>query len=550
MPAKDLKFDEDARRLLREGVDILANAVRVTLGPRGRNVVLDKSYGPAVVTKDGVTVAREIDLADRFRNMGAQLVKQAAIRTNDMAGDGTTTATVLAQDLLHEGMRNIAAGANPMAIRIGIEKASAVAIEAMRAMAVPVEGHAMIAAVGGIAGNDPQIGELIAGVMDRVGRDGVITAEEGRGLEFETEITDGLQVNGGYQNAQFVTSPERIEATLDDPYILVTDEKIDNVQQLLPALEAVRTASKNVVIISDDITGDALALLLVNKLRGNLNPLPINAPAFADRRRQLLEDIAIFTGATFITSDIARDLKSVTLADFGRARRVIADKEKTAIIEGGGSDEAVQTRVRQLRALAADTSSDYERERMEERLAKLVGGVAVIKVGGATETEVKEKKFRVEDALFATRSAVEEGVVPGGGVAFIRAQPAVEAFILTMAIHDEATGARILHKALESPLRQIVENGGREGAVVIDDVRAAKQNVGYDAAGERMGDMFDLGIIDPVKVSRIALENAVSVAALMLTTQGVVGDLPPDRNDMAIPAGGMDDGMGGMGGMM
>jgi chaperonin GroEL len=541
MPAKEVKFDEAARRSLFEGVDILANAVRVTLGPRGRNVVLDKTYGPLVVTKDGVTVAKEIDLGDRFQNMGAGLVKQAASRTNDIAGDGTTTSTVFVQAMLHEGLRNIAAGANPMAIRIGLEKASRVATEEIRKLAVPVEGRATIAAVASIAANDPEIGNLIADVMDKVGKDGVITAEEGRTLNYETEITDGFKFNGGYMSPQFVNNTDRLEATMDDPYILFTDEKIERVQDLLPALEAVRATSKNVVIIADSITGEAMTLLLVNKMRGNLNPLPINAPAFGDRRTALLEDAAIFTGGTIINDATGRTLESVTLADFGRARRVISDKENSAIVEGAGSDSAVQERIRQIRAQIDDVVSDYDREILQQRLARLGGGVAVIKIGGATETEVKEKMFRVEDALNATRSAVEEGVVPGGGVVFVRVQDAVEAFAASLTDPDEAIGARILWKALESPLRQIVENGGLEPAVVIADVRTAAQNVGFDALNERYGDMFELGIVDPVKVSRVALENASSVAALLLTTESAIAELPPDKNDMVTPQVGMQD---------
>jgi chaperonin GroEL len=541
MPAKELKFDEAARRSLFEGVDILANAVKVTLGPRGRNVVLDKTYGPLVVTKDGVTVAKEIDLGDRFQNMGAGLVKQAASRTNDIAGDGTTTSTVFVQAMLHEGLRNIAAGANPMALRIGLEKASRLATEEIRKLALPVEGRATIAAVASIAANDPEIGNLIADVMDRVGKDGVITAEEGRSLHFETEITDGFKFNGGYMNVQFVNNTDRLEATSDDPYILFTDAKIERVEELLPALEAVRSVTKNVVILADEIKDQAMTLLLVNKMRGNLNPLPINAPAFGDRRTALLEDAAIFTGGTVINDATGRTLDSVTLADFGRARRVVSDKENSAIIEGAGSDSAVQERIRQIRAQIEDVVSDYDREILQQRLARLGGGVAVIKIGGATETEVKEKKFRVEDALSATRSAIEEGVVPGGGVVFVRVQDAVAAFAATLADPDEAIGARILHKALEAPLRQIVENGGLEPSIVVADVRKAAQNVGFDALNERYGDMFDLGILDPVKVSRVALENATSVAALLLTTESAIGEMPPDKNDMVTPAVGMQD---------
>ena len=539
MPAKDVKFDESARLALLQGADVLANAVRVTLGPRGRNVVLDRPYQPAFVTKDGVTVAKEIELTDRMQNMGANLVKQAAIRTNDIAGDGTTTSTVLVQEILHEGVRNITAGANPMAIRIGLEKGARALSAALRRMAVPVEGHQMIAAVASIAANEREIGELIASVMDKVGKDGVITAEEGQGLTLETQITDGFQINGGYAKPEFITNTDRLEAVLDNPLIFITDQKIERPQDLLPMLEIARPVTKNIVIVSDSISTEAMTLLTVNKMRGTINPLPIDAPAYGESRSKILEDLAIVTGATVITRDMARELDSVKLEDLGRAKRVVAKKDETAFIEGVGSDEALQVRIRQLRAQIEDTVSEYDREQLQQRLAKLAGGAAVIKIGGATETEVKEKKYRVEDALFATRSAVEEGVVPGGGVAFIRVQSALDDLIKTMDDPEEVVGVNILRKAIEAPLRQIVENGGREPSIVVQDVRAAKQNVGYDAANERLGDMFELGIIDPVKVSRVAMENAVSVAALMLTTEAVVGQQEPDATDMTTAQVGM-----------
>jgi chaperonin GroEL len=541
MPAKELKFEEEARHALAAGVDVLANAVKVTLGPKGRNVVLDQSYGPAVITKDGVTVAREVDLKDRFQNMGAQLVKQVAIRTNDVAGDGTTTATVLAQSIFHEGMRNIAAGANPMQLRVGLERGMRTCAAALRRLAEPVEGKSTVAAVASIAANDREIGEMIADIMEQVGKDGVITVEEGKSLNFETDVVDGLQIDHGYMAPYFVTNQDRMQAVLEDPYILITDSKIERMQDILPLLEKVLQVTKNIVIISDEITGEALSMLVVNKLRGALNVLPVLAPAWADRRKAALEDIAVLTGGTFVTADMGRTLDSVTIADLGRARRVVADSDETTIVEGAGSDEAIQARIRQIRAQIEDATGDYDREKMQERLAKLAGGVAVIKIGGATETEIKEKKFRVEDALSATRSAVEEGVVPGGGVAYVRAQAALDALLEQVTDQDEATGVRILRRALEEPLRTIVENGGLEGSVIIEDVRKASQNVGFDAAGERFGDMFELGILDPVKVSRVALENAVSVASLMLTTESVVGEIPvkePPR-----PAGGMEDEM-------
>ena len=532
MAAKRIRYAEDARRELRHGVDILANAVKVTLGPRGRNVVLDKAYGAPVITKDGVTVAREIDLKDRFHNMGAQLVKQVAIRTNDICGDGTTTATVLAQSIFHEGLRNVAAGANPMAIRHGLERALAVVVKELLDLAVPVEEKETIEAVASIAGNDPRIGALIADVMEQVGKDGVITIEDGRGMDYETEIVDGLQFDRGYSSPYFVTNPDRQEAALDDPYILITDRKIENVSDLLPIVEKVVQVSKNLVIICEDVTGEALSTLVLNKMRGNLNPLAIKAPSFGDRRKAQLEDMAILTGGTFITSEMGRSLEDTQLADLGRAHRVVSDKSRTTIIEGAGSDEAIQARIRTIRAQIDDQVSEFEREKLQERLAAIAGGIAVIKIGGATEIEVREKKFRMEDALSATRSAVEEGVIAGGGVAYLRVQAALDPLAEQLTADgeiDQATGVRILRRALESPLRQIVENAGQEPSVVVEDVRAATGVTGYDAATGELGDMFKLGIIDPVKVMRVALENAVSVAALMLTTEAAVGDLPEPK---------------------
>ncbi len=548
MAAKRLKFDEDARRELMHGVDILANAVKVTLGPRGRNVVLDKSYGPAVITKDGVTVAREIDLKDRFHNMGAQLLKQVAIRTNDVAGDGTTTAIVLAQAIFHEGLRNIAAGANPMDIRLGLEQGTREVSRALLSMAVPVEGKRTVAAVATIAGNDPEIGELVADVMEKVGRDGVITVEDGRSLEFETEVVDGLQIDHGWLSPYFVTNSDRMQADLEDPYILITDKKIEDVNDLVPLLEKVLQVSKNLLIICDGVEGGALTTLILNKMQGNMNPLAVRAPSFGDRRKASLEDIAVLTGGTFLTEEMCRKLENAQVADLGRAHRVVSDKSSTTIIEGHGSDEAIQTRIRQIRSQIDDLGSDFDREKAQERLAKLAGGVGVIKVGGANEIEVREKKARVEDALSATRASLEEGVVAGGGVALVRAEKALDPLIEDAA-GDIATGLRILRKSLESPLRQLVENGGGESAVIVNDVRKAEQDIGYDVANARLGNMFDLGIIDPAKVVRVALENAVSVAALMLTTETIVGEIPEEQP--AAPMGeamGMDDmGMGGMG---
>ena len=557
MPAKTIKFDEDARRSLRAGVDILAGAVGVTLGPRGRNVVLDKNYGPAVITKDGVTVAREIELPNRFENMGAQLVKQVAIRTNDVAGDGTTTATILAQAILHDGIRNIAAGANPMAIRRGLDAAQLVAAVRLQDASSPVDGKETIAAVAGIAGNDRQIGDLIADVMEKVGKDGVITVEEGKGIDDETEFVDGLQIEHGWISPHFVTNQDRQETVIEDPYILITDHKFSDISDLLPIVEKTLQISKNLVVLCDSFEGDALATMVVNKMRGTLNFLAVRAPSFGDRRKASLEDIAALTGGTFLTSDMGRSIEDAQVADLGRAHRVVSDKARTTLIDGYGTDEGIQARIRQIRAQVSDTSSAYDREKLQERLAKLAGGVAVIKVGGATESSVREKKFRVEDALSATRSAVEEGVVPGGGVAFIRIQDDIAELAESMDDADEATGARILYSALESPLRLLVENAGLEGSVLVEDVRRAGANEGYDVALGKMGDMFELGILDPVKVSRAALENAVSVAALMLTTESVVAEIPQTgpRSAMdpemaaAMAGGGMGGGMPGMPGM-
>ena len=541
MPAKILKFEDDARRELRHGVDLLADAVKTTLGPKGRNVVLDKSYGPAVITKDGVTVAKEIDLKDRFHNMGAQLVKQVAIRTNDIAGDGTTTAIVLAQAIFHEGLRNITAGANPMELKIGLEIGSRAVAEALRKLSTPVEGRETVAAVATIAGNDAEIGELVASVMEQVGKDGVITIEEGRSLFYETEVVDGMQIEHGWISPYFVTNTDRQEADLDDPYILITDKHISDVNDILPLMEKVLQVSKNLVIICDGLDGEALTTLVVNKMRGTINPLAVRAPSFGDRRKGTLEDIAILTGGTFLTEDMGRKLEDAQIADLGRAHRVVSDKSVTTIIEGHGSDEAIQTRIRQIRAQVDDIGSEFEREKAQERLAKLAGGVGVIKVGGANEIEVREKKFRVEDALSATRASLEEGVVPGGGVALIRAQSALDALIKEHDETDTGTGLRILRQALESPLRQLVANAGLEASVIVQDVRNAETNIGFDVAKEQMGDMFKLNIIDPVKVVRVALESAVSVSALMLTTEAVVAEI--EEAAPAAPAGAPDMGM-------
>ena len=526
MAPKHLLFDEAARRQLKEGVDALADAVKVTLGPRGRNVVIEKNYGPPVITKDGVTVAREIELANAFENMGTQLVKQVATRTNDIAGDGTTTATVLAQALVRGGIKVVASGSHQMAVRRGIEGGLAVAIDHLRDHAEPVLDKQQIQHVASISGNDPEIGGIIADVMEMVGKDGVITVEESRGIKFETEFVDGLQLDRGYQSPQFVTNADRMEAVVENPYILITDKKISAMQDLLPILEQAMQMTKDFVIIADDIDGEALATLVVNKLRGTMNLLALRAPSFGDRRLAILEDIAILTGGELITEKMGRQLQSATLADLGRARRIVAGKDAATIIEGQASDEAIQARIKQLKAQIDDATSDFDREKLQERLAKLAGGVAVIKVGAATEVELKEKKARVEDALSATRAAVEEGVVVGGGVALIRAQGAVRDHAEALE-GDERTGALLLADAMEEPAWLIADNAGLEGSVIVERIRRREnENEGWDAASDRWGDMFELGIVDPVKVVRSALENAASVSAMVLTTESLVAEIP------------------------
>ena len=526
MAPKHLLFDEAARRQLKEGVDALADAVKVTLGPRGRNVVIEKNYGPPVITKDGVTVAREIELANAFENMGTQLVKQVATKTNDIAGDGTTTATVLAQALVRGGIKVVASGSHQMSIRRGIEGGLATAIEHLRDHAEPVLDKQQIQHVASISGNDAEIGGIIADVMEMVGKDGVITVEESRGIKFETEFVDGLQLDRGYQSPQFVTNADRMEAVVENPYILITDKKIAAMQDLLPILEQAMQMTKDFVIIADDIEGEALATLVVNKLRGTMNLLALRAPSFGDRRLAILEDIAILTGGELITEKTGRQLQNATLADLGRARRVVAGKDAATIIEGQASDEAIQARIKQLKAQIEDATSDFDREKLQERLAKLAGGVAVIKVGAATEVELKEKKARVEDALSATRAAVEEGVVVGGGVALIRAQRAVREYAEALE-GDERTGALLLADAMEEPAWLIADNAGLEGSVIVERIRRRKnENEGWDAATDRWGDMFALGIVDPVKVVRSALENAASVSAMVLTTESLVAELP------------------------
>jgi chaperonin GroEL len=524
--AKQLVFDEEARRSLKAGVDALAEAVKVTLGPRGRTVVLDKKFGAPAVVDDGVAIAKEIELKDPFENMGAQLAKEIATKTNDIAGDGTTTATVLGQAMVREGLKNVAAGANPMALKRGLEAAVQAVVKDLRSLATPVSGKTQIAQVASISAREPEVGNMIAEVMEKVGKDGVITVEESKGLNFETDFVEGMSMDRGYVSPYFVTNPDRMESALDEPYILITDKKISAVADILPVLEKVLQVTKNFVIIADDADGEALATLVVNKLRGTINALVVKAPGFGDRRKAMLEDMAILTGGTFITEEMGLKLENAQVADLGRARRVTSTKDETTIIEGYGTDKAIQDRIRQIKAQTEEATSEFDREKLQERLAKLAGGVAVIKVGAATEVELKEKKLRVEDALSATRAAVEEGIVPGGGVALVRAIAALEKAKAKLQ-GDERTGASILEKALEEPLRVIAENAGQEGSVVVENVRNSKTaTYGYDARDDKYVDLLKAGIIDPAKVTRSALENAASIAAMVLTTETLVTEIP------------------------
>ncbi|HEY0605893.1 MAG TPA: chaperonin GroEL [Herpetosiphonaceae bacterium] len=546
--AKQVVFNEDARRALLRGVDIVADAVKTTLGPRGRNVAIDKKFGSPTVTHDGVTVAKEIELKDPFENMGARLFVEAATKTDDVAGDGTTTATVLAQAIVREGLRLVAAGANPMLIKRGLDKGAQAVIEALRDLAQPVKDQSEVANVAAISAADQDIGTLLAEVMDKVGKDGVITVEEGRGLGYETEYTEGMQLDRGYISAYFVTNSDRMEAVQEEPYILITDKKISSIQEMLPVLEKVLQVSKNLMIIAEDIDGEALATLVLNKLRGTINVLAIKAPGFGDRRKAMLQDIAILTGGTVISEEIGRKLDSATIEDLGRARRVVATKDDTTIIEGYGDESAIKGRIEQIRAQIDTTTSDFDREKLQERLAKLAGGVAVVKVGAATEPELKERKHRVEDALRSTRAAVEEGIVPGGGVALINVLSALENVQTTN--DDEKVAVSILRRALEEPIRQLARNAGEDGAVIINTVRRYQQEqgntaIGYNVMTGEYGSMLEQGVIDPVKVTRSAVQNAVSIASMILTTDALVTDIPEKE---AAPAGG-PGGMGGMGGM-
>ncbi|MFC1975727.1 chaperonin GroEL [Chloroflexota bacterium] len=552
--AKQISFNEDARRHLKVGIDILAEAVKTTLGPKGRNVALDKKWGAPTVTHDGVTVAKEIELSDPFENMGAQLLKEAATKTNDVAGDGTTTATVLAQAIVNEGLKNVAAGANPMQLKRGIELAAEAVADDIREHSIEVKGHDDIAHVASISAADTAIGDLIAEVMDKVGKDGVITVEESKGLAFETEYVDGMQFDRGYISPYFITDAETMQAVLDSPYILIYDKKISLAQDIVPILEElVQTGKRELVIIAEDVDGEALATVVLNKLRGTFNMIAIKAPGFGDRRKAMLQDIAVLTGSTLITEEMGRKLDSATIEDLGQADKVSSSKDETTIVGGHGQEEEIKARINQIKAEIENSTSDYDAEKLQERLAKLAGGVAIIGVGAATETELKEKKHRVEDALSATRAAVEEGVVPGGGVALINAIEAIKD--LKNDNPDINTGINIVRRALEEPMRQLARNAGKEGAVIIDEVRRRGSKgkggfIGYNVMTEAYEDMVKSGIIDPAKVTRSAVQNAASIAAMILTTEALVTDIPEPQS--AMPAGGGmgDMGMGGMGGMM
>ena len=547
--AKQLLFSEDARRKLKKGIDTVATAVSTTLGPKGRNVALDKKFGAPTITHDGVTVAKEIELEDPFENMGAQLLKEAATKTNDIAGDGTTTATVLAQHITHEGLKNIAAGANPMLLKRGIEAGTAALAEKIRSMAISIDSKDEIASVAAISAQDPEIGNLIADVMDKVGKDGVITVEESRGLEFETEYVEGMQFDRGYISPYFVTDSETMEAVIENPYILIHDKKISSAQDLVPILEKlVQIGQKNLVVIAEDIDGEALATLVLNKLRGMITASAVKAPGFGDRRKAMLQDIAVLTGGQVITEEMGRKLESVQLSDLGRAAKVVSTKDDTTIVDGQGEDAQINGRVEQIKVEIDRSTSDYDREKLQERLAKLAGGVAIIRVGAATEVELKEKKHRVEDALSATRAAVEEGIVPGGGVALLNALSALDDVVVPAG--DETTGVNILRAALEAPMRKISENAGQNGDVIIQNVRRAQaekkdNRIGYDVLSNKYVDMVKAGIIDPAKVTRGALENAASIAAMILTTEALITDIPTEEPQMPMGGGGMPG--GGMG---
>ena len=537
--AKQIVFEEDARRQLKVGVDILANAVKTTLGPKGRNVALDKKFGAPTVTHDGVTVAKEIELQDPYQNMGAQLLKEAATKTNDVAGDGTTTATVLAQAIVNEGLKNLAAGANPMLLKRGLEKGTAAISQAIKESAKKVEDKSEIAHVASNSAADQAIGNLIADVMDKVGKDGVITVEESKSLQFETEYVEGMQFDRGYISAYFITNADRMEAELSDPYILITDKKISAATDIVPIMEKlIQVGKREFVVVAEDVDGEALATLVLNKLRGTFNALAIKAPGFGDRRKDMLRDIAILTGGQVITEEMGRKLETVTVADLGKARKITSDKDETTIVEGKGNDKEIKGRIEQIKAQIETTTSDYDKEKLQERLAKLAGGVAIIRVGAATETELKEKKHRVEDALSATRAAVEEGVVPGGGVTFINAIKSLDSVVADN--EDEETGLAILRRALEAPMMMIAENAGQDGAVVLGNVRRMQKeqnniNLAYEVISNEYKDMLKAGITDPAKVTRSAVENAASIAAMILTTAALITDIPEKEKSQPAP---------------
>jgi chaperonin GroEL len=546
MSAKDVRFSDDSRQRMVKGVNILANAVKVTLGPKGRNVVLDKSFGAPTVTKDGVSVAKEIELEDKFENMGAQMVKEVASKTSDVAGDGTTTATVLAQCMLREGLKSVAAGMNPMDLKRGLDKAVVAVVEGLQELSKPTVDNKAIAQVGAISANsDESIGDIIAEAMTKVGKEGVITVEEGTALENELEVVEGMQFDRGYQSPYFINNQDNMSCELEDPMILLHDKKISNIRDLLPLLEGVAKAGKPLVIVAEDVEGEALATLVVNTIRGIVKVVAVKAPGFGDRRKAMLQDMAILTGGNVVSEEIGLSLEKATLEDLGTAKKVQVTKENTIIIDGAGNSKDIASRVNQIRQQIEETSSDYDREKLQERVAKLAGGVAVIKVGASTEIEMKEKKARVEDALHATRAAVEEGIVPGGGVALIRALSKLDG--LKGDNHDQDVGIAIARRALEEPLRQIVHNAGCEASVVVNKVKEGKGNFGFNAATEEFGDMVKMGILDPTKVVRTALQNATSIAGLMITTEAMVADAPK-KDEPAMPGGGMGD-MGGMGGM-
>ncbi|MEV3021780.1 chaperonin GroEL [Paenibacillus larvae] len=541
--AKDIKFSEDARRAMLRGVDALADAVKVTLGPKGRNVVLEKKFGSPLITNDGVTIAKEIELEDAFENMGAQLVKEVATKTNDVAGDGTTTATVLAQAMITEGLKNVTAGANPMVVRKGIDKAVRAAVEELQKIAKPIEGKQNIAQVAAISAADDEVGELIAEAMEKVGKDGVITVEESKGFATEMEIVEGMQFDRGYVSPYMITDTDKMEAVLENPYILITDKKISNIQEILPVLEKVVQQGKALLIIAEDVEGEAQATLIVNKLRGTFTCVAVKAPGFGDRRKAMLQDIAALTGGQVITEELGLDLKSTAIDQLGSARQVRVTKENTIIVDGAGDKKDIEARINQIRAQLEETTSEFDKEKLQERLAKLAGGVGVIKVGAATETELKERKLRIEDALNATRAAVEEGIVAGGGTALVNVYNAVAA---VKAEGDEKTGVNIVLRALEEPVRTIAENAGQEGSVIVERLKKEALGIGYNAATGEWVNMLEQGIVDPAKVTRSALQNAASVAAMFLTTEAVIAD-KPEKEKPAMPDMG---GMGGMGGMM